>query len=76
MLATLGSYENWLGPYHPQTLFLLTQVAIGYWQAGDSVHARPLLERIIKDLGGHWDGDDGLRLRAVAALRDLLIARA
>ena len=44
MLATLYSYESWLGPYHPQTLRLMAQVAIGYWQAGEAAYARPLLE--------------------------------
>jgi hypothetical protein len=30
MLATLCSYECLFGPYHPQTLRLLTEVAVAY----------------------------------------------
>jgi hypothetical protein len=44
VLATLCSYEHCFGPYHPQTLFLMTQLAIAYWQAGEFECARPLLE--------------------------------
>jgi len=73
MLATLCSYENWFGPYHPQTLCLMTQVAIAYWQAGEP-QARPLLERVVRDLGRHLGADHALRLRAPAALGDLLAA--
>lgn len=75
MLATLCSYENRFGPYHPQTLRLMTQVAIAYWQAGESAHARPLLERAVKDLGRYLTRDHDLRLRAIATLRDLLVAQ-
>ena len=71
MLATLCSYENCFGPYHPQTLRLMTMVALALWQAGEP-QARPLLERAIRDLGRHLETDRELRLRAIAALRDLL----
>jgi len=74
MLATLCSYENCFGPYHPQTLRLMTQVAIAYWQAGEP-GARPLLERAVRDLGRHLGADHDLRLRALAALRDLFVAQ-
>jgi eukaryotic-like serine/threonine-protein kinase len=75
MLATLCSYESWLGPYHPQTLRLMAQVAIGYWRAGEPGHARPLLERVVRDMGRYLGRDHDLRLRAIAALRDLLVAQ-
>ncbi len=72
MLATLCSYESWLGPYHPQTLRLMTQVAIAYWQAGEP-QARTLLELAVRDLGRHLGADHDLRLRAIATLRDLFV---
>src|ERR1700689_2907889 len=75
MLATLCSYENWLGPYHPQTLCLMTQVAVAYWQAGEPGYARPLLERSVRDLGRHLGAEHDLRLLAMAALRDLFLAQ-
>jgi hypothetical protein len=75
MLATLASYEGWLGPYHPQTLCLMAQIAFAYWQAGELDHARPLLERVVRDVGRHLGWDHDLRLQAIAALRDLLVAR-
>ena len=73
MLATLCSYECFLGPYHPQTLRLMAHVAIAYRQAGENRHARILLERVIRDLSRHLDQEHDLRLRALAALRDLLL---
>lgn len=75
MLATLCSYESWFGPYHPQTLRLMALVAMAYWQAGETGHARPLLERVVRDLGRCLGRDHELRLRAMAALRDLFVAQ-
>ena len=73
MLATLCSYECFLGPYHPQTLRLMAHVAIACRQAGENRHARILLERVIRDLSRHLDQEHALRLRALATLRDLLL---
>jgi len=73
MVATLCSYENWLGPYHPQTLRLMVLVGIAYCQAGDPDSARSLLERVVRDLGRHLGRDHEVRLRAIEALRDLFI---
>jgi hypothetical protein len=75
MLATLCSYENLFGPYHPQTLRLMAEVANAYWQVGELGHARPLLERAVRDLGRHLGAEHELHLRAIAALRDLFIAQ-
>jgi len=74
MFATLCSYEAWLGPYHPQTLSLLTQVGIACLHAGQAGHALPVLERAVRDLGNHLRPDHELRLRALRALRDLFVA--
>ena len=75
MLATLCFYDNWLGPYHPQTLHLMVQVAGAYCEAGLFGDARPLLERAVRDIGRHLGQDHDLRLTAMAALRDLLTAQ-
>ncbi len=75
MLATLCSYENEFGPYHPQTLCLMVQVASAYWQAGEPGRARPLLERVVRDLGRFLDPDHALRVRALGTLSDLLAAQ-
>ena len=80
MLATICSYENWFGPYHPQTLLLTAQAGIACWQAGETRLARVLLERAIRDLGRislgqTWGEDHGLRLQALVALRDLFEAQ-
>jgi hypothetical protein len=74
MLATLFSYESRLGPYHPQTLRLTAQIAIAYWQAGEPEYARPLLEKVVGDLGRYAGRNHDLRLWAIAALRDLFVA--
>jgi tetratricopeptide repeat protein len=75
MLATLCSYESLFGPYHPQTLCLMTQVANAYSQAGEFDCARPLLERAVRDVGRYLGRDHDLRLRAIVTLRDLFIAQ-
>jgi hypothetical protein len=75
MVATLCFCDNWLGTYHPQTLRLTALVADAYWQAGVFDHARPLLERAVRDIGRYLGQDHDLRLRAMAALRDLLASQ-
>jgi eukaryotic-like serine/threonine-protein kinase len=75
MFATLCSYESIFGPYHPQTLRLMTQVAIAYWHAEEADSARPLLERAVRDVGRCLGRDHEMRLRAMVALRDLFIAQ-
>jgi hypothetical protein len=75
MLATLCSYETLFGPYHPQTLFLMAEAANACWQAGELACARPLLERAVRDLARFLGTEHDLRLRAIAALRDLFIAQ-
>jgi hypothetical protein len=75
MLATLCYYESRFGPYHPHTLRRMAHVADAYWQAGELEHARPLLERVIKDVGRCLSRDHELRLKAIASLRDLFVAQ-
>ena len=75
MLATLCSYESWFGPYHPQTLRLRAQVAIGHWQAWEPHQARSLLERVVQDLDRHLTGEQDVLLRAIATLRDIVLAQ-
>ena len=72
MLATLCSYECLFGPYHPQTLYLMTEVGVAYCSHGDFGRARPLLERLIPVLGQYLGREHKLRLRALATLVELL----
>jgi len=74
MLATLCSYESRFGPYHPQTLCLMAHVAVAYWRAGETRQARPLLERVVRDVGRFLGRDHELRLRAIATLSNILVA--
>ena len=71
MISTLCYYEGSLGPYHPHTLCLLILVGQEYWLAGLPEYGRPLLERAVRDAGQCLARDHELRLRAIAALRDL-----
>jgi eukaryotic-like serine/threonine-protein kinase len=75
MLATLCSYESRFGPYHPQTLCMMTHLGAAYWQAGEPRRARPLLERAVRDLGRHLGESHDLRLSALTTLRDLFVAQ-
>jgi hypothetical protein len=75
MLSTLCSYENLFGPYHPRTLRLMAEAGLAFWHCGDYAYARPLLERAIRDLGRHHNREHEARLRALTALRDLLLSQ-
>ncbi len=71
MLATLCSYEDRFGRYHSQTLILMTQLGVAYWQAGQFDRARPLLERAARDLARNFGRECDARLQALTALQDL-----
>src|SRR5262245_17493067 len=75
MAATLCFYESWLGPYHLQTLRLMTEVAVAFWRRGELVQARCLLECATRDLGRCLGRDHKERLQALTALRDVLMAQ-
>jgi hypothetical protein len=75
MLATLCSYEGLFGPYAPQTLCLMAQVGNACSQAGEFEYARYLLEKVVRDVGRYLGQDHNLRLRAIAALRDIFVAQ-
>jgi hypothetical protein len=72
MLSTLCLYDNWLGPYHPQTLRLLAQAGSACWRAGFCDYARPLLERAVRDIGRYLLQDTELQVNALSDLGDLL----
>ena len=73
MASTLCSYENLFGPYHPQTLRLMVEVAVAFWRHGEVAQARALFERAVRDIGRHLDRSHDARLRALQTLRGLLI---
>jgi hypothetical protein len=70
MMATLCSYENCFGPYHPQTLALMTEVAAAFWRNGDARLARRLLERVIASVAPECE----MRARAFGLLSEILLA--
>jgi hypothetical protein len=73
MIATLDSYESLFGPYHPQTLRLMADVALACWRQGELALARPLLERVALDVARHLGRSHEVRLRILATLRDLFL---
>src|ERR1035438_5490669 len=75
LVATFCSYESLFGPYHPQTLQLLTTLGIAYWQAGELGLALSVLERAVRDLNGNLQRDHHLRLRALAAMKEVSLAQ-
>jgi hypothetical protein len=75
VLSTLCSYENLFGPYHPHTLRLMAEAGLAFWHYGECAYARPLLERAVRDLGRHLGREHEARLRAITALRDLLLSQ-
>jgi tetratricopeptide (TPR) repeat protein len=72
MLATFSSYEDMLGPCHPLTLRLLTEVGITLWQEQRIDEALIVLQRGLRDTTRALGRNHDLRLRLLAALRDLL----
>ena len=75
MIATLCSYENFFGPFHPQTLMLTTLLAAALQKAGEANQARRLLEKVIADSARYLGPEHLARLAASEALRDLFIAQ-
>lgn len=73
MLATLSSYEDLFGPYHPNTLRLLTEAGVACWRCRETEYARRLLERAVGDIGRHLSLEHEARVRALATLRHLLV---
>jgi hypothetical protein len=73
MAATLCCYENLFGPYHPQTLRFMAEVAGAHWYHGELARAPALFERAVRDVGRHLGRGHDVRLRALIRLRDLLI---
>jgi hypothetical protein len=75
MLATLCAWECSFGPYHPHVLRLELEVAQVFEKSGDAARARLLLERAVRDTRRFLPRDHELRIKAVTALRDLLIGQ-
>jgi hypothetical protein len=71
MRATLCSYENWFGPYHPNTLRMLVEAGVAHAEHGELGTARRLFEHAIRDLGRTLGWEHDLRLRAMGALREV-----
>ncbi|HEY7339158.1 MAG TPA: tetratricopeptide repeat protein [Bryobacteraceae bacterium] len=75
MMATLCLYESWFGPYHSQTLNMMTTVAVAYGEQGELAEACRLLEMVLRDIQRLANPNHGLRLRALSALRDFWLQR-
>ena len=69
--ATLCCYENWFGPYHPNTLRLMVTAGVTHAELGELGTARCLLERAIRDLARSLGREHEARLRAIDGLRDV-----
>jgi hypothetical protein len=75
MMATLCLYESWFGPYHSNTLHMMTTVAVAWGEQGELAGACRLLERVLQDMRRLASPNYNLRLRAVSALRDIWLQR-
>ena len=71
MLATFSSYADLLGPYHPVTLELLTEVGIALWRDQRRDEALIVLQRGLRDATRALGRNHHLRLRLLTSLRDL-----
>jgi hypothetical protein len=71
MLATFSSYEDLFGPCHPLTLRLLAEVGITLWRHRRTDDALAALQRGLRDTARALGRNHDLRLRLLAALRDL-----
>ena len=73
MLATFSSYQDMLGPYHPLTLQMLTEVGMALRRDGQRDEALITLQRGLRDTTRALGRNHHLRLRLLASLRDLYI---
>ncbi len=72
MMATLASYEGMFGPYHPQTLAIVTALGVALCSSGKPVEGKQLLERAAGDLSKHHGKHHSVRIRALEALAAIL----
>src|SRR5215471_19081817 len=71
MWATFCSYESLFGPYSPVTLRLLAEVGITLWRQRRTDDALIVLQRGLRDTTRTLGRNHDLRLRLLAALREL-----
>jgi hypothetical protein len=76
ILATLASYENLFGPYHPQTLSLTAVLAMALCASGNRSDGRRLVERAMLDFTRHHGRFHPLRTRILEAWSALLCQEA
>ena len=72
LMATLCSYEALFGPYHPQTLILITVLGEALCAHGDRELGKRLLARAVADATRHYGRYHPARLRALEAWSAIL----
>jgi hypothetical protein len=73
MLATLGSYDQFFGTRHIQTLSLAGRIAEVLRELGELQTARSLLERVVRDLNQSSTRTHPTRISALGTLRAVLL---
>ena len=73
MFATLCSYENLFGPYHPQTLYLAMQLGFALRRRGQLDSARRVLEGCLRSVCQALGRDHDWRAQILNALREILV---
>ncbi|MBV9504890.1 MAG: tetratricopeptide repeat protein [Acidobacteriia bacterium] len=76
MLATLDSCATKLGPFDPQTVTVANQLAIAYWNAGETNQAISILNRALDGIEAAAGGEHQARIHLLGTLGRIMTEEA
>jgi tetratricopeptide (TPR) repeat protein len=72
LVAMLDSYTDRFGPYHPDTLDVVKELAIAFWRAGDIDQAVGLLDQALDHLTSSLGAEHPARVDVLSTLGEIM----
>jgi tetratricopeptide (TPR) repeat protein len=72
LAALLDSYTDRFGPYHPDTLAVVKELAIAFWRAGDIDKAVGLLDQALDYLTSTFGEEHPVRVDILSTLGEIM----
>jgi tetratricopeptide (TPR) repeat protein len=72
LVAMLDSYTDRFGPYHPDTLAVVRNLAISFWRAGDIDKAVSLLDQALDYLTSTYGDEHPMRVDVLSTLGEIM----
>jgi tetratricopeptide (TPR) repeat protein len=73
LVAILESSADRFGPYHPNTLSVVNELAIAFWRAGEIDRAIGLLDRALDHLTSSLGPQDPMRIDVLSTLGAIML---